>query len=279
MLDTRLEHPAAAIEALVSELKIEEPQTELWERLHAAAVRDSVEPDLAAAYRTVVVGHRLQQLAPPARAQLLMHASDFFLGALGDPATAQGFLLQTLEVIPGHPEAFSRLEQRLEAARDHLRLAELYALVAVAPPRPAADIARAAVNQIAMLTPKTPLSDEACKRLLALVPASFSILSVVESHCKKTDRIGLASALLEQALMTFELPKKDQIDLRRRLIELYLVDTGTREKAMPHIEALFEHDPVDALARTAAEKLLSHRTVGSRAAAVLRESRRHRSGE
>jgi hypothetical protein len=55
--------------------------------------------------------------------------------------------------------------------------------------------------------------------------------------------------------MTFRLPKKDQIDLRRRLIELYLVDTGTREKRCP--SALFEHDPVDALARAAAGKLLS----------------------
>jgi len=274
MLDKQLSQPPAALEALMSELRIGEAQPHLWEKLHAAAARDGKEADLAAAYRKFATDRRLKQLAPAIHAEVLMHAADYFQGVLGDPEGSEGFLRNVLEVAPDHLEAFKRLERKYEAAGDDLKLVELYAMVAATPPKPADEMARRAINIIALLSAKTPVSDDACKKLLALVPASSSLLSILEAHCQKTDRLGLACALLEQGLAGPGLPEARIVDHRRRLVELYLGPAKTPEKAMPHVEDLLARDSTDARARAAANTLLSVREVASRAAAVLQRVRR-----
>lgn len=274
MIEARLEHPAAALEALLSELKIGEAQTELWEGLHAASARDGKEAELAEAYAKATSSHRLGQLNPNAQAALLMHAADFTQGVLGDGAAAEALLERVIEICPGHPEAFARLSRRFDAAKDHKRLAELYAAVASAPPRSADELVHAAVNVVGALPAKSPISERACKRLLALVPASLSIVDVLEAHCKKTERPALACELIEQTLTEHELPKKSVIDLRRRVITLYIESTGYPERAMPHVEALFAEDVNDSHARAYAERLLSNRLVASRAAQLLQQARR-----
>ena len=162
MLQNRLDHAPAALEALVAELRAGEAQPELWEALHSAAARDAKEPDLASAYRTVTADRRLQQLAPGAQAEVLMHAADFVQGVIGDAEGSELFLQRVLDVDPGHPVAFERLERRYEAARDKLRLAELYARVASKPPKPPEELVRLAVIAIVPLPAKSPLSDDAC---------------------------------------------------------------------------------------------------------------------
>lgn len=274
MLDQTLDQPAAALEVLLSELKVGEPKTSLWEKLHAAAIRDGKESELGAAYRLVASGHRLQQLSPAAQGELLMHAADFFAGILGDSVAAEEFLERTLAAVPGHPEAFIRLERKFQSARDDRRLAELYALVAVAPPRAADDLAHAAANAIARLSATSPLSEDACRRLIAFVPASGAILTVLESHCKKTGRAELACTLIEQAIETSGLPQRDLLELRQRVVDLYLGDADQPEKAISHVEALLEHDASDTRARAAAERLLGNRMVASRASAALHQARR-----
>ena len=274
MLDKQLSQPPAALEVLMSELRIGEAQPHLWEGLHAAAARDGKEPELAAAYRKFAADRRLKQLSPAVHAEVLMHAADFFQGVLGDPVGSEGFLRSVLELVPAHVEAFKRLERKYEAADDDLKLVELYALVAATPPKPPGEMARRALNIISLLPAKSPLSDDACKKLLALVPASSSLLSILEAHCQKTDRVGLACALLEQGIAGPGLPEARIIDHRRRLIELYLGPAKTPEKAMPHVEDLLGRDSSDARARAAANALLSVREVASRASAAIQRARR-----
>src|SRR6476620_7502794 len=85
MLDKQLSQPPAALETLMSELRIGEAQPHLWEGLHAAAARDGKEAEMASAYRKFATDRRLKQLPADVHAEVLMHAADFFQGVMGDP--------------------------------------------------------------------------------------------------------------------------------------------------------------------------------------------------
>jgi hypothetical protein len=272
-LETRLENPAAALEALMAELATSEPQTALWEGLHAAAVRDGKEQELATAYQKVAVGRRLQQLEPWAQRDILMHAADYFQGVLGDPGGAENFLERALVVAPDHADAFARLERRFVAAGDERRLVELYALVAAAQSTPTNDLATKALNKIVPLPASVPISEEACVRLAALAPTHPAVLGALEAHCLKTERLALACRLIEQALADARLPKAVAIVQRRRLIELYLKGTDP-SRAISHVEELLNEDANDAVGREGAERLLSIRELAPRAAAALHKARR-----
>jgi tetratricopeptide (TPR) repeat protein len=279
MIATRLEQPPQALETLISELRAGEAHTKLWEGLHAAAARDGKERELAAGYGQTTTPRRLQPLQPWAQAEILMHAADFAQGVLGDIAGSEKYLEQVLEVVPGHPEAYGRLERRYEGAGDKRRLVELYGLVAAAPPKTADDLARKAVNTLVPLPAKTPISDLACKQLVLLVPTNPSMLDALEGHCRKTQRFGLACELFEAAIAQGGLPDATNSDQRRRLIELYIGDAAMPANAIAHVEALLDRDPADAAARSAAERLLGTREVAPRAAAALQKARRQaRSG-
>jgi hypothetical protein len=275
MLDVKLEHPAAALDVLIRELEQEHVEPSLWERFHAAALRDGQEQGVAAAYRAVAVKHRLQQLPAAAAGALLVHAADFFQGVLGDMDTSVTLLHSVLERVPGHPEAFARLERRFLEPRDNLKLLDIYGLVAAKPPVSADHLAHSVVNAIGALPTRSPLPDETCRRLIALVSAGgIGVLDALWGHCKKTDRPLLACELGEHVLAHVELTKQGALALRRDLAELYTTDAGEPDKAITHVELLLAHDATDTRVRAAASRLLSSRTVGVRAASALREARR-----
>ena len=274
ILDQRLEHPEVTLETLMLELQVGELRPEFWEKLHAAAARDGKEPELAAAYAKVTLDRRLKQLTQPERTSVLLHAADFFQGILGDGDGAEGFLRRILESVSDHADAFARLERRFTAANDRVRLAELYALVAAKPPRTPGELATAVLDIISVLPKQTPLSDEACRKLLVLVPESQTLLGVLEKHCRNTGRIELACEILETSLDSDAVSKGTMVERHQRLIELYMCDAKTPEKAISHVEYLLDQDPADAQARAAAERLLSDRQVASRAAAALQAARR-----
>lgn len=257
----------------MSELQLGELHPETWEGLHAAAARDAKEVEVARAYEKITLDRRLKQLTAQERAGVLVHAADFSQGILGDGAAAEGFLWRALEAVTDHVDAFSRLERRFNTAADGHRLAELFALVAAAPPKPPGELAKAAIDVISLLPARSPVSDAACQKLLALLPASQALLGVLEAHCRNTGRFGLACELLESSFERGPLPKAEALERRRRLIELYLGDAKTPEKALPHVEHLLHHDPTDTQARVAAERLLRLPQVASQAAAALHEAR------
>lgn len=274
MLDTRLEHPAQALEVLIAELKADHREPDRWERFHAAALRDGMEKEVGAAYRAVSVKHRLQTLPAPAAGDLLVHAADFFQGVVGDVDTAVTFLHTVLELVPGHKDAFTRLERRFLEPRDNLKLLDVYGLVASNPPGSADHLAHSVVNAISVLPARTPLPDETCRRLVALVPSGIGVFDALFGHCKKTERAALACELGETVLERFELQKQSVLELRRNLAELYVTEPALLDKAITHVEALLEHDASDARVRAAASRLLSSRSVGVRAANALQQARR-----
>jgi hypothetical protein len=276
-LSERLEQPAAALETLIFELKAEEWHPALWEALHAAALRDGQEVALAKGYALVTAERRLKQLPPRARAELLMHAADFYQGIVGDAAQAQAMLELVLQVAPGEPEAYARLEMRFQAAQDRARLLDLYSWVASAPPKEPAEIAREALGTFMHLPQSTVISDQTCMKLLPLAGASTSLLDAVVAHCRKTNRVGLACEFLERAITELELANPIAVRARHQLVELYFLDRATLGQAMPHVESLLRANPNDAPARAAAERLLGSRDVATRAAALLKEHRRARS--
>jgi hypothetical protein len=277
MLEGHLDHPPAALEALLSEMSIGELRPDLWEALHAAAVRDGKEKVLAVAYRKIATDRRGRGLEPAAYAAVLMHAADFHQGILGDATGAESFLRRAVEVLPNFAEAFNRLERRYDSGGDKVALLTLYAAVSPDPPLAPDEVARRALKALVQLTAKTPLPEEACQKLIALSSASPRLLDALDAHCRKTGRAKLACALRETFVSTAELSPAAVLEQRRHLIDLYVGEASAPDLAMPHIEELLRREPTDARARAAAERLLSNREVGSRAAAALQEARRQAS--
>lgn len=281
MLDQRIDNPFAALDALLAEAADGDPQAELWERLHAAAMRDGVEAALADAYLKAVESPRMRRVPAAGQADVLLHAADYFQGIRGDAETAERLLQRILSVMPDHVEAFGRLEKRLEKLADNRRLVELFATVAATPPRPLPVLATQAHNRLVMLTAKEPLSEDAAKRLLAYVPANPKLLDALDAHCRATKRPELACELIESALGDGATgPEADAraVQRRHRLIELYFGEANAPAKAIAHVEALLERDPRDAEAFKAGEHLLSVLEVSSRAAAAVQKARRARAG-
>jgi hypothetical protein len=274
MLERRLDNCAAALEFLISEIVLKEPRAELWEQLHGAADRDEMELELAAAYANVTSSRRLQQLEPWAQASVLMHAADFHQGVIGDADGAQTFLERVQQVMPGHAESFSRLERRFEAQGDQRGLVQLYAIAGASDAKLGEKLASKVLNKIVPLPATLPLSEEACKHVAVFARTHAALFDVLDAHCRKTKRVGLAAELAEVSLSDSSLPPALIVKQRRRAIELY-IEAGTPAKALPHIEALLGHDPSDEVARKGAEKLLSNREVAPRAAAALQVARRN----
>src|SRR5689334_9593353 len=110
MLDHRLEDAAHAFELLVSEAQGGALHPDLWEKLHAAAVRDDRVEPLVAAYLQLAQGKRLRSLPAEAQAGILMHGAELVQGVLGNGDLAAKLYESLLDVVPDHAEAFTRLE-------------------------------------------------------------------------------------------------------------------------------------------------------------------------
>lgn len=274
-LEKRVENPNAAIEALISELEVGDSQVALWEALHAAATRDGTEDALGAAYVKTASSQRISRLSAQAACAFLMHAADYLQGVRGDVATAEGMLERAFTISPGHKDAFARLERRLDTADDPRRVLSVYAKAAAAPPIAAATLATKAMHKLVMLKEDAPLSDEACKELVVLAQDNPKLLPALLTHCRLTRRPALACQVIELALENPTLGDEDALQLRRRLLELYLGEAALPQNAIAHVEELLRVDPADANARKVAERLLGVREIASRAASVLTLARRN----
>lgn len=277
-LEGPLGDPLPTLDALMTELGEGASHPELWERLHAAAARDDKLEVLADTYKKSADGARMKRLSGVAQAEMLMRAADFFQGMLGDQASAAAFLARVIGIAPEHEEAFSRLERFLEKQGDKLGLLELYAKVGAAAPRRIAGLGTRAEHRLHQLGPRLVLADDACRRLVALVPTNARLLDALDAHCRATKRYTLAVTLVEEAIAGDPSDEDVVVQRRRRLVQLCMHEASSPELAMPHVEALLARDPFDAAAWEAAEKLLGVRAVASRAAAAIREARRVRAG-
>jgi hypothetical protein len=272
MLDSALGHAAAALELLVAEAEIGQLHPELWERLHAAAARDDKEIELASAYEQVARGRRLKPLSPATQAQVLLHGANFLQGILGDGEGAAALLTQIVAVMPDHTEAFERLQRFLTATNRNGELVQLYATVAAARAEAPLLIGRA-LALIELLPRSESLPLETCERLVRVAGKNTHVVHVLDSHCSDRGRFSDAAALIELAIQTGSLPDDDVLQLRRRLVSLYLGDAKAPEAAIPHVEELLSVDGMNEQARAAADKLLTVPSVATRAAAALHAAR------
>jgi hypothetical protein len=275
-LAQKVANPMAVIDQLMAEVSDGDPQHDLWEQFHAAALRDHCEAAVADAYKRAIVGVRMKRLSPESQAGVLMNGANFYQGILGDMNGASEMLAKVVAVSPANDDAFSRLEKKLERDNDDRKLVELYATVVGHSSRKPEVLAQQALLRLVRLTPATPIADDACRTLVGLVSANPKILDVVEQHCRATKRPMLGGEVVEKALAEDHVASDAVTKQRRqRAVDLFIeANAGTR--AMDHIEKLLEWDFNDPVALRGCERLMSNRDVSSRAAAALQKARRAR---
>lgn len=275
----KLDNPLAVLDSLLAELVDGDSQIALWEKLHGNAMREGKEKEVGEAYARALAGARMKRLDAKQQAEVLMHNVDYVSGVLGDAEAASVLLERVLDISPDNADAFNRLEKRLEKLMAIRRLVELYARVAATPPRPAQVLATQVLLRLVTVPPTDPISPDACKKLVALVPVSSKILDALEAHCKATKRAALAAEIAEKALaLDVDAGEVTNRPRRHRLLDLYLGELAKPAAAIEHVEKLLERDPHDAVAFRAGERLMSQRDVSSRAAAALQIARRARAG-
>lgn len=276
-LAQKVANPMAVIDQLMAEMSDGDPQLELWEQFHAAALRDHCEPAMAEAYKRAVAGPRMKRLPPESQANVLMNGANFFQGILGDMSGAGEMLAKVVAVTPANDDAFNRLEKKLEREGADSKLVELYATVAGHSSRKPEVLAQQALLRLVKVTPTTPVTDDACRKLVALVPANPKILEVVEQHCRATKRALLGAEVIEKALAEDTVASDAVTKQRRQRAVDVFIEANAVTRAMEHIEKLLEWDYNDSVALRGCERLMSNREVSSRAAAALQKARRARS--
>jgi tetratricopeptide (TPR) repeat protein len=271
-LAEHLESVDGALDLLVTEMAKGQAHPELWEALHEAAVRDDKVADLAFAYEHLAQDKRVKLLAPALQADLFLHATAFFGDFFGDPDGAVGYAERALGAVPGHPEAFSRLEGLLSASKDQPRLAQLYS--------DAAASERDRDQQLMLLSRASELIEnvegaddlaiEIYQRILRVEPGATATRDALLARLEKAGRPRDAAKLLEQALSGDAPPDAEQADaMRARLIDLYMREIGEPQRALPHVESLLASNPQHDAARAAAEALLENKAAAARAAGAL----------
>jgi hypothetical protein len=276
-LAQKMANPMAVVDQLMAEMSDGDPQIAMWEQFHAAALRDHCEPAVAEAYKRAIAGPRMKRLLPDAQANVLMNAANFFQGILGDMNGASEMLAKIVAVQPANDDAFNRLEKKLERDSDDLKLVELYATVVGHSSRKPEVLAQQTLLRLVKVTPATPISDDACRKLVGLVSTNAKILDVVEQHCRATKRAMLAGEVIEKALAEDNVASDALMKLRRQRAVDVFIEANAATRAMDHIEKLLELDFNDPVALRGCERLMSNREVSSRAAAALQKARRARS--
>lgn len=275
-LSQKMANPMAVIDQLMAEMVDGDPQHALWEQFHAAALRDHCEPAVAEAYKRAIAGPRMKRLSPESQANVLMNGANFYQGILGDMTAASEMLCKVVAVTPANDDAFSRLEKKLERDNDDHGLVELYAAVAGHSSRKPEVLAQQTLLRLVKLTPSTPLSDDACRKLVTLATANSKVLDVLEQHCRATKRVVLAGDVVEQAIAD-DARASDALtkQRRQRAVDIFL-EANAPSRAMEHIEKLLDSDFNDPVALRGCDRLMSNREVSSRAAAALQKARRAR---
>jgi tetratricopeptide (TPR) repeat protein len=271
IIDQRLESEPLILDALIASLVRGQPQRQVWDNLHLAAARDGRVGELSAAYEQLLQSTRLKLLAAPVLAEVLTRAGAFFEDVAADPGRAIELLHRALSSAPAHGEAFTRLEALLGAQGNTVALIDLYASASSHCPglqeqlsflRRAADLASSLPDE----------SDQAIKvyqQIVRLDPGDHATARALEERYVGAGRPRDAAKLLEQIVGGHSaLPADEDTAIRERLLALYS-DLQERERTIPHVERLLAQEPSHFAAREAAESLLSHRALASRAAAAL----------
>ncbi|HRG95079.1 MAG TPA: tetratricopeptide repeat protein [Polyangiaceae bacterium] len=271
-----LEAPLDNEEALLDHMLLALTRGELppgsWEALTAAALRDDRVSELAFAFELVMQGKRLKSVSSQTGAEFLVHASAFFLEALGDDFGAISYLERAIALSPGYPPAFQALDRALTQAGEHKKLADLCFSTVTHRHDVGEKIAllRRAAALYEPLSAQDDRGVDVLQMLLKLVPDDVDARIALEGRYIKQNRHRDVAKLLEGALTTTPEPTEEEAStIRQRLIDLYSNQLQEPERALPHAELVLAADPFHEEARRVAERLLVNKANAGRAAAAL----------
>lgn len=269
-LEDQLAHEQQVLDLLVVAQARGQQNAELWDKLHAAALRDDRLVELASAYEKLAQDRRVKIMPPQHQAQVFLNASRFFMRALGDVDAAESSLERVLGLVPGHPEAFELLKRILDDKGDREKLATLY-LTSVGP-RTEKDVALANLRAALGLLPEND-AERAVKiaqQILRLDPGDEGALGALDTRLSAAGKFPELARALEQALASDPpMPDEKRLPVHARLVELYDGHLPEVERAMPHVEVLLAADTTNEIARRVATRLVTNRSMAARAAAAL----------
>ncbi|NUO51008.1 MAG: hypothetical protein HOV80_19305, partial [Polyangiaceae bacterium] len=275
-LDEQLEHEQQVLDLLVVAQARGQSNSELWDKLHAAALRDDRLVELANAYERLGQDRRVKIMPPQHQAQVFLNASHFFLRALGDVDAAESSLERVLGLSPGHHEAFELLKRILDDKGDREKLASLY--LASVGPKTDKEVALANLRAALELLPPDD-ADRAMKvaqQILRLDPGDEGALGALDERLSTAGKYPELAKALEQALANdAQMPEERRLPIHARLIELYDDKLPEVERAMPHVEAVLAADVANEMAKRVATRLASNRAMAARAAAALEKVYEH----
>ncbi|HEY6559367.1 MAG TPA: tetratricopeptide repeat protein [Polyangiaceae bacterium] len=275
LLESELDDPLLVLESILHALTKNQDATGLFDSLHGAAVRHDKVSELAFAYEHVTGDKRIKLMAPEQQAIVYLQAARFFGDTFGDTDGAVAYAERAAGAVPGHPEAFTRLETLLTEAEQPLRLARFYVDAALHE----ADRGQQLLflSRAAELVEGEPGADdlaiEIYGHILRIEPDAAATRAALEQRLLACGRHRDAVQLLEQSLERDPPPDPSEAQpIRERLVARYMNELGEPQRAMPHVEALLASDPDHAMARAAAEALLEVRAVAARATAALSDA-------
>jgi tetratricopeptide (TPR) repeat protein len=272
-LDEGLDDPSEVLEILVNSAAKGEQAIETWERLHEAAKRFDKLGDLALAYEHVTLDKRIKLLPPEQQAFIFLQAAEFF-SELGDSEGAAGYAEHAVTAMPGHAEAFAKLEALLTASGQMARLARHYLEASQREPDPELRVSmlRRALT-IAVGIDSAELVIEVGPRLLKLAPGDEDVREEVMRRMIGAGRHKDVVELLEQALSREPPPPAEEDKLHReQLVDLCFTVLKSPERALTHVEGLLRIDPTHHMAVSAAESLLENKQLMLRAASALSDA-------
>lgn len=270
-LEQFLEHPDAALEAIVSSLVKGNLQAELWDALHRAAQRDRREPDLAFAYEQVTHDRRMRVMSHDVQIELLDRAATFFGTIFRDLDTAIGYAERVLALAPERPDNVERLEDWLHTQARLGRLGRLHVILAKGEADPVAK--RSHLEQAFQFARQeqsdTATAVDVLEQILALEPDMEDAADALEDQLLVMGRYRDAARRMEARLAQGTLSDDQAVAVRQRLLELYTRELPEPPKAMTQVEAILPVQPDHDQALMAAEKLCAVSLMAPRALAVL----------
>jgi|GEM_PF-761280 len=273
-LNSHLEQVDAVVETLIVLLSRGELGTELFPRLHRAAVRDGRLADLAFAYEQVTQERRVRTLGAEAQGILFGTVAEFYEELMGDRDSALAWAEKAVMAHPCVEPNFVRFERWVIAAgAPPARLAR--ARVAVAKGIAEPEIKRAWLAQSLFELSSEPNHGLALDTLEAAlqVDSEFSEAAVaLETRLLQAGRFRDAARRMEARLQNDAIGAADALAIRERLLSLYTTEMADPFKAIAQVEALLNKDPANQMAIAAGEKLSSVATVAARAITALADA-------
>lgn len=267
--DAKIENEEEILDALLTAVSKNQIDSEIWQELHNAAVRDDRVSELAFAYESIAQGRKLRTLLPAIQAELYYRAATFFGDVLGDEFGATTYLEKALGVFPAHAGAFERIDAQLTRTEDHKKLADLSITAAAHRPKPEQVIL---LSRAASLYESAGLEDKAIEtyqQLVRMEPGDEGFRNLLEARYIKANRFRDVARMLEQAIAAEPSDPIDAASIRAKLIDVFANHLKEPERAMPHVEALLAVDPTHPEARRVATRLLESKGLAARAAAAL----------